>query len=110
LQRMGDYFGRFFPTRFVHKQPMKVSGLFVIAQSATNLIVTNFLNHNARGKITARVVFLLNYEIGCSPVHSTKPLKKQVVISIPKLYSSHEKSQKDVQLTSLCDFLIKVGN
>jgi len=104
LRRMGHYCERCFPIRFVHKQPMKVSGLFVIAQSATNLIVTNFLDHKARGLLTTRFVFLLNCELGYAPIHRTKLLKKQVVISIPKLYTSHEKSQKDVELTSLYGF------
>jgi len=108
LRRMGHYCERCFPIRFVHKQPMKVSGLFfivvVVAQTTLNLIVTNFLDHKARGTVTARFVFLLNCEMGYAPIHRTKLLKKQVVISIPKLYTSHEKSQKDVELTSLYGF------
>ena len=91
---------------------MTVSGLFfiVVVQTTLNLIVVNFLDHKARGTITARFVFLLNCELGYAPIHRTKLLKKQVVILIPKLYTNHEKSQKDVELTSFCDFLIKVGN
>jgi len=91
---------------------MTVSGLFfiVVVQTTLNLIVTNFLDCKARGAKTARFVFLLNCELGYAPIHRTKLLKKQVVISIRKLYSNHQESQKDVVLTSLCDFLIKVGN
>jgi len=85
---------------------MTVSGLFfiVVVQTTLNLIVTNFLDCKARGAKTARFVFLLNCELGHAPIHRIKLLKKQVVILIPKLYTNHEKSQKDVELTSLYGF------
>jgi len=100
------------PSALSINKPMKVSGLFfiVVVQTTLNLIVTNFLDCKARGAKTARFVFLLNCELGHAPIHRIKLLKKQVVILIPKLYTNHEKSQKDVELTSFCDFLIKVGN
>jgi len=94
------------PSALSIKTHMTVSGLFfiVVVQTTLNLIVTNFLDCKARGTFTARFVFLLNCELGYAPIHRTKLLKKQVVIFIPKLYTSHEKSQKDVELTSLYGF------
>jgi len=88
---------------------MIVLGLFVVARPATHLIGKKILDHKARGVITARFVFLLNYEMLSEPVHtlcySTQLLKKQVIITIPKLYSKYQKWQKDANSTSFCHFL-----